>query len=219
MTSPSAASAFAASLHESQRRSTILHHSSPGIDPRFQSSGQCGVRRRRWTHASSWQEGPRIQEPIYSALILSTIPNFSERVYHKLRSGYVLATLCTTAVLIRPQSRFRFPNIKSLNTITNTLLILVLNLPRYTVDEPSIAVPGPSKSRPYDLFCSGTSSLRTVLKQLRYNKCHHGFIVPTEKIGPGPQWCHRARRKQHSTPTMTLGEKTSGLHTTRQVHR
>lgn len=54
---------------------------------------------------------------------------------------------------------------------------------------------------------SGTDSLRSAIKLLGYNECHHGFYLLTEAEGEAPQWCRLAWRKYHTDATLSPAQR------------
>jgi hypothetical protein len=54
---------------------------------------------------------------------------------------------------------------------------------------------------------SGTDSLRTALKLLGYDECHHASIFIAQEPGQSPQWCRLALRKYHTDPALSPAER------------
>ena len=69
----------------------------------------------------------------------------------------------------------------------------------YPIKEPLRTRDRPLEIIAVGLSRSGTDSLRTALKLLGYNECHHASVFIAEEPGQGPQWCRLAWRKYYSS--------------------
>jgi hypothetical protein len=71
-----------------------------------------------------------------------------------------------------------------------------------------IAEPNRTRDRPLEIIAvglsrSGTDSLHTALKLLRYNECHHASVFTVEEPCQAPQWCRLAWRKYYDHPALS----------------
>ena len=77
----------------------------------------------------------------------------------------------------------------------------------YPIQEPARTRDRPLEVMAVGLSRSGTDSLRSALKQLGHNECHHASVVIAQDNGQLPQWCRLAWRKYNTDPSLSLEER------------